>query len=166
MITIQELATYFERDGFHYDLQEDKHFLSSGFRGPKGNYRLIVQVASAGSRVMFLVREFDYVRTERRLAAMEALLQLNYELTWGGFAVDLQDGEVVFQVGVSTEDTDLSYELYTDIMGLINYVTLTYRDVLKMVVFGNLDPAAAIAACQAPQDITPIPPQNGTSAPQ
>ena len=166
MITIQDVAGYFDRDEYHYDLHEDKHYLSCGFRGPKGSYRLIVQVAGGGSRVMFLVREFDYVRAERRLAALEALLQLNYELTWGGFALDLDDGEVVFQVGVSTDGVDFPYELYSDIMGLISYVTLTYRDLLKMVIFGHQEPAAAIAACQEALDVAPSPPPNGASASQ
>jgi hypothetical protein len=116
--------------------------------------------------VLFLVREFDYLREERRLAALETLLQINYELIWGGFAVDFRDGEVVFQVGVSTEGVGFPYELYSDMMGLVNYVMSTYRDVLKMVVFGKMDPMAAIAACQQPENGLPTPPANGTSAQQ
>jgi hypothetical protein len=166
VVTIQEVAPHLERDGFHYDLHEEKQYLSSSFRSPQGNYRLVVQLASEGTRVLFLVREFDYLREERRLAALETLLQINYELIWGGFAVDFRDGEVVFQVGVSTEGIGFPYELYSSMMGLVNYITSTYRDVLKMVVFGKMDPTAAIEACQQPGNVMPTPPSNGTSPQQ
>ena len=164
MITIQDIALYLDKDDYHYELHEDKGYLSSAFRGPQGNFRLVIQVASEGARVLFLVREFDYVREERRLAALEALMQLNYELTWGGFAVDLRDGEVIFQVGTSTDGVGFPYELYVDMMGLIQYITSTYRDVLKMVIFGKMEPAAAIAACEAADDVNLTPPPNGTRA--
>ena len=166
MITIHDVAPHLERDGFHFELHEEKQYLSSGFRSAQGNYRLVVQLSSEGSRVLFLVREFDYLREERRLASLETLLQINYELIWGSFAVDLRDGEVVFQVGVSTEGIGFPYELYSDMMGLVNYITSTYRDVLKMVVFGKMEPTAAIAACQQPGNVTLFPPPNGTSAQQ
>ncbi|MGH2347257.1 MAG: YbjN domain-containing protein [Chloroflexota bacterium] len=164
MITIHEVATHLDKDGYHYDLHEDQQYLNSTFRGPQGNFRLVIRVASEGARVLFLVPEFDYVRDERRLAALETLMQLNYELIWGGFAVDLRDGEVIFQVGASTEGVGFPYELYADMMGLIHYISSTYRDVLKMVIFGKMEPVAAIAACEEAADSNPSPPPNGTRA--
>jgi hypothetical protein len=166
VITINDIVPYLEQDGFTFDLNEEKQYLSSGFRSPQGSYRLVIQLASEGTRALFLVREFDYLRDERRPEALQTLLQLNYELIWGGFAVDFRDGEVVFQVGVSTEGIGLPYELYSSMMSLVNYIMSTYRDVLKMVVFGKMDPTAAIEACQQPGNVMPAPPPNGTSPQQ
>jgi hypothetical protein len=84
----------------------------------------------------------------RRPAMLEAIARANFGLHTGAFEVDLDDGELRFRDGLIARRAELPLGFMRDMLSFSVFICDRYHDALMGVAFGDVEPAAAIAAVE------------------
>lgn len=88
------------------------------------------------------------VPADRRAAVAEALTRANWGLALGNFEIGFDEGEVRFRMGVDVEGGQLAPQMLHNMLAIGLYTAERYHDAVMRVAYGDIDPAAAIAAVE------------------
>ncbi|MHB8254271.1 MAG: YbjN domain-containing protein [Acidiferrobacter sp.] len=87
----------------------------------------------------------------RRGAVMEWITRKNYDLKFGGFQMDLTDGEVLYKTELILADGILTRAMFSSIFEINFHMMNSSIQELMMVAFGGVDPAMAIRDAHPPE---------------
>jgi hypothetical protein len=111
-------------------------------------YRVCIVVDDETQHVVCFTNFSSNVPAFRRAAVAEAVARANYGLTIGHFDIDMHAGSLRFKTAVDVEGGELVTPMVHNIVGASLWSCERYHDALMSVAFGDVDPAAAIAAAE------------------
>lgn len=139
---------FFQEDNWHFEQLPGKPILKLGFRGDNGSWKCYAQAREAQHQFVFYSILDVNVPPKRRQAMAEFLTRANYGLVIGNFEMDFNDGEVRYKTSIDVEGDRLTSALIKQMVYINVLMMDRYLPGIMSVVFGNADPAQAIAAIE------------------
>ena len=146
MTNMDIIRDLFTEHKWKCNLSDDGTVLYAGFRIP---CRLnSVQVFFSADPQKKFVRIFGVsplvVDEENRTAVCKYLTRASHGLPIGTFDIDLDDGEVLFRIGIMVREGTVSKETIEEGLDIILVAFAKYGDGLVSVMMGCADPESAI----------------------
>lgn len=127
---------------------ENKRWMRTGFKGKNGQWTCYVNYIEHLDVVLFYSISPLTVPEDRRYAMAEFITRANYGMYIGNFEMDFDDGEVRYKSSLDVEDTELSFDMFKNIL-YPNVMTMDkYLPGLMSVAFSNTTPVDAIAGIE------------------
>lgn len=142
----QTVLAYLEAEDWPIEVVEEGVY-HTGFSGDSGKWFCVALANDEDEQAAFYSLCPLEVGPERRAAMAEALTLANYGLTIGNFEMDWSDGEVRFKTSIDVSDSELTMEMFRN-MVQINVLTVDdYLPALQSVARGA-DPSTAIRSVE------------------
>ena len=126
---VNQVKDYLEKDDWKYIYDDKNTIIETGctIKGKLSQIRLLIRFSDTG----FSIVAYSPLNAaeECRPAVMEFITRVNYPLRYGGFRLDLSDGEILYQHYTDCEGTE---SLSTDVIE--NSVTIP---LMMWQIFGN-----------------------------
>ena len=144
----EELVELLDERGIGYWTSEDQA-VRLDLRGQVAVYRLMAGVEPETDLFQVVGRSPVLVPEGCRTAAAETIARANYGLRLGKFELDLDDGEVRFQVSQILVDDAVGQAVIDRMIGTTVNMLETYLPALLSVIYANELPKEAIARVEA-----------------
>lgn len=126
------MIDYFRRKGWTYKRRDPKAITCAiGGR----NCTLDMLIVFSKKCLRFIVRNLGPARNEERIREVcEGLLEINSTLVLGSFSRDIDDGDILFRIGVPVLNGSLTFEQIDHCMqASIVSVDLNYPKIMKLI---------------------------------
>lgn len=147
----ETVRAYFQDNDWPADLHDELPIMRMEYEGANGSWPVYARVYEERDQVAVLCTLADPVPATARPAVAELLARANFDLTYGSWEMDFDDGEVRFRTSI-----DVSRAALTD--GLLDPMVRTGLEVvdqflpaLRAVASGASSPAQAIAQYRGSQ---------------
>lgn len=141
---MRSLLSGVEALGWEYRLNLDHYILAMSWTGPRTEYRILLladeDAGVIGARTSAAFR----VPPEKRVAMCEAINRANWGLRVGSFEMDMDDGEVVFRVGLDHQDSAVSARLVARVVQASLGTFERYVPAFMRVIYGGATAMEAI----------------------
>ncbi len=144
----EELVELLDERGIGYWTNEDQA-VRLDLRGQMAVYRITAGVEPETDLFQVVGRSPVLVPEGCRTAAAETIARANYGLRLGKFELDLDDGEVRFQVSQILVDDAVGQAVIDRMIGITVNMLETYLPALLSVIYANESPKEAIARVEA-----------------
>jgi hypothetical protein len=138
------LVSFFEGDGWAFNLLGEPPVLQLSFRGENGTWVCIAQGRDEEEHFVFYSLCPVDAPEPRRPAVAEFLTRANYGLILGNFELDYEDGDIRYKTSIDVVDDRLSPELIRNIVYTNVIVMDRYLPGIMQVIYGQVSPADAI----------------------
>jgi hypothetical protein len=140
----EKLTQVLDERNVRYLTSPDNRTICADFRGEVGTYRIMAVVDADDA--LFQVLGCSPVRVPEgaRLSIAETIARANYGLKMGKLEMDMEDGELRFQVSQLLTDDRLDEVVIDRLMGLTMAMLDRYLPAVLSVVYGNEVPKDAI----------------------
>ena len=145
----EKLIQHLDEHNVRYLTGGDSQSICADFRGEVGTYRIIAQVESENE--LFQVFGLAPVRVPEgcRPAIAETIARANYGLRVGKLEMDMDDGELRFQVAQILADDNLDGSVIHRLIGTAMGMLDRYLPAILSVIYGNELPKDAIRCADA-----------------
>ncbi len=134
---LSSLVLYFDGDNWNYHLLEDQNTIVLSFKGHNGEWNCIAQVRDEQQQIVFYSAYEESVPEGRREAVSKLLTRLNYQLVFGAFELDLDDGELNFRTAIDANGFIPEIRLIRNLVHT-NITTMDrYLPVINAVISGS-----------------------------
>jgi hypothetical protein len=134
---------YFNQNGWQYTEVEDKNVLLFGINGKNGNFQCVADIDAEEKKFIFFSVCGANTPIEKKHEMLELINLLNYDLFFGNFEMDLEDGEIRFKTSVFYEFIEPSIEFINQI-AMTNIIAMDSSLIGMMgLMFGNLTASEA-----------------------
>jgi hypothetical protein len=144
----EELVELLDERGIGYWTNEDQA-VRLDLRGEVAVYRITAGVEPETDLFQVVGRSPVPVPEGCRTSAAETIARANYGLRLGKFELDLDDGEVRFQVSQILVDEAVGQDVIDRMIGTTVNMLETYLPALLSVIYANEQPKEAIARVEA-----------------
>ncbi len=145
---MSSLLLYFDGEDWNYHLLQDHDTIVLAFQGHNGEWNCIAQVRTKQQQIVFYSAYEDAVPEERRAAVTDLLTRINYQLVFGAFELDMDDGELNFRTAIDADGIIPETRLIRNMVHT-NIVTMDrYIPALRAVISGA-EPARALTHLDA-----------------
>ncbi len=114
-----------------------------------GNFYFYIQGNEENGILGFHIRHFTFAPEEKRSAIAELITRINYRLWVGTFAMDYEDGEILFKATVDIDGMNLGFTVMRNLV----YCCFSMMDKLapafERIIAGESTPEEALAALEA-----------------
>jgi len=138
---------FLDEDDWRYRVLEDNAIIKFGVHGESADFVCFVDVRAERICLLYVIAP-NRVPQHRRQAVAEFLARANYGLIIGCFELDMEDGELRYRCGVDVEDGELTATMAKNMTYTAISTMDRYYQGLMAVVYGDIDPKAAIAKCE------------------
>jgi hypothetical protein len=138
------LVSFFEGDGWAFNLLGEPPVLQLPFRGENGSWACVAQGRDEQEQCVFYSLCPVDAPEQRRPAVAEFLTRANYGLVVGNFELDYEDGEIRFKTSIDVADDRLSPALIRNIVYANVLVMDRYLPGILQVIYGQVPPIDAI----------------------
>ena len=145
----ESLGNFLINDEWHPKPVDGRYAYRSFLTGDFGELRCEALIRVELEQFAFYIHLGTNVPPARRAAAAEFLTRANYGLPLGNFEMDYSDGEVRFKSSIDFEGEMLTDTLIHNVLYPANSAATTYFPGLLKVVFGDANPADAIAEIES-----------------
>ncbi len=140
----QSIKDYLDAQNWHYNWDEEDRYFSMGMNLKEvDSCRVYIQMREDDGFTIYSVLPMK-VSEEKRSAAAEYITRANYGLILGCFELDYEDGEVRYKVTTCCGDIKLAEGPMDRIINTGFAMLDRYGKGLLSVMYGNVEPAAAI----------------------
>ena len=142
---MSQMKRFFEKREIPYTSEEA--VLWGMVSGDAAQWQWVIRLCDQGSGIVSLRAGCPVkVSAKRRAAAAEYLMRANWDLNFGNFQMDWEDGEVSFRTSIPASASGVSIKAMTDLFYGPCMMMDHYLPGLLAVAVGNQDPAKAAAA--------------------
>ena len=138
------VVEHFDVVGLHYELVPDEDALKSGLCGDNGIFPLRFFADEEDAVLILIMSAEARIPAKRRSSVCGFLTRLNWDFPFGGFQMDLSDGEVIYQSAIDVEDGVLSTTMVGNMVSDAIRAVDTNFPGLMAVTFAGILPADAI----------------------
>ena len=129
---------YFNQNEWQFTEVEDKSVLLFGINGKNGNFQCVADIIEEEKKFIFFSVCGANTPAEKRQEMLELINLMNYDLFFGNFEMDSEDGEVRFKTSIFYDYIEPSIELINQ-MVMTNIITMDKSLIGMMgLMFGNL----------------------------
>ncbi len=146
---VATLGAFLEQDGWHPQRTDEASAYRVFYQGDSGDIRCSATVNSANQEFFFYAYASIRVPEELRSAAAEYLARANYGLRIGNFELSFADGTVRYKSSLDFTDAALTPALISNAIYPAVYILDEYLPGLLKVIYGNAQPADAIAEIES-----------------
>lgn len=155
MFDFAALCQYCEQDGWPLQVDRETQTLRTRFGGDTTHYDALMRV-DPEREVLLLLVPF-YLRAPQgeppdgvRLRLLELLLQVNYEILYGNFELDLDDGEIRFRLSIPFSGGTVTLATFQRCGRAMVFACDHYFPAFQRVLWGELTPSQALASLDGP----------------
>jgi len=142
------ITEYFEADGWHIHRIDEDTAYSVTFEGKNGKWVCIAQVIEDDQEFVFYSAYPDNAPESKRAEIAELLTRFNYNLTFGNFEMDFDDGHIRFRTCIDITGHELGAMLIAQVV-YRNVLTMDHcLPAIQMVLHQGKLPTTAIAAIE------------------
>jgi hypothetical protein len=120
---INIIKDFFKSQGWQFTQVEGKNVLLFGIGGKNGNFQCIADLIEEDNRLIFFSVCGANTPSNKRPEMLELLNNLNYELFFGNFEIDLEDGGIRFRTSISFNHVELNIEFIEELI-MSNIITM------------------------------------------
>ncbi len=144
----QSVTSVLTSNGIRFSESEDNYGIRFGISAHNGNWQAFSHFQEDGRRIAFTSVCPIHAPDHRKTAICELLNRINDTIFMGRFAMDVEDGEIRYQVSAAFPESYISDETL-NLMFHINLQTFdTYLPALIAVIYGHNEPALAFLETQ------------------
>ena len=148
----EKLTQHMDERNVRYLTGSDNRSICADFRGEVGTYRVIATVDTDDSLFQVLGCSPVRVPVGGRPSVAETIARANYGLKMGKLEMDVDDGELRFQVSQLLTEDALDDMVIDRLMGLTMAMLDRYLPAVLSVIYGNELPKDAIR-CVEPRPL-------------
>ena len=145
----EKLMQHMDERNVHYLTNAEKRSIWADFRGEVGNYRIVALIETDDSMFQVIGGAPIRVPEGARPAVAETIARANFGLKAGKFEMDVDNGDVRFQVSQLLTSEGLEDEVIGRLMGLTMSMLDLYLPAVLSVIYGNELPKDAIRCVEA-----------------
>lgn len=148
----ERVAAWLDSNDLNYIDHADQGYVSMGYSGESGDWRVIVDVAERGQGWRLLVYSVYPIRVPegRRAVVAELIARINYGLPIGNFELCWEDGEVRVRSSMPLEDGDFTEAQLDRLFNSNTALAGHYMAGIFGVAFGTVAPALVLEIARAP----------------
>lgn len=142
------IAAYLDESEQHFQTEEENSQVFLEINGDDGSWYVAIRIAEDEEPrgVVIHSRYPTRIPECNRLKVAELLTRINYDLTFGNFELNLDDGTVFFKTTIDLADGQMTKAMFERLYE-INCVSMnTYYAKILSVGFGELEPEMVAAA--------------------
>lgn len=128
---------FLSEEGLEYDLVEGDQALTLGITGEHGAWMCSAYVSDDEQQFVFRSHLPIEAPAERQAAVAEFLTRVNFRLASGAFAMDYDDGEVVFRTSAVSHLGPLPHSVIAPVVGLNLAMTDFFLPAITAVIAGD-----------------------------
>ncbi|HET9060197.1 MAG TPA: YbjN domain-containing protein [Acidimicrobiales bacterium] len=143
------LRTYFDRQGWRYEILEGAHVLRSHFHADAGDWVTFAHVRDEPRQVVVYSVADERCPADRRSAMAELVTRANFGLVLGNLELDFSDGEVRAKTSLGLGGSHLDDQSLAELVeGLVEANLRVFHRYMPGVVavIAGASPAAQVAA--------------------
>lgn len=144
------LGLYLEEDGWYPQRIGDNPAYRMNYQGQNVDIRCVAQVKLPQQQLLMYSYAPVKIDEAQRSAVAEYLTRANYGLHVGNFELDFSDGEVRFKSSLDFEDETLTFTWLRNTIYPAVHLMNRYFPGLMRVIYGDMNPAEAIASVEDP----------------
>ncbi len=150
-VAYEKLIQHLDEHEIKYLTSADHHSICADFRGEVGLYRIVATVDSEDG--LFQVFGHSPIRIPEgsRPAIAETIARANFGLKIGKFEMDIDDGDLRFQVAQILIDDVLEDETIRRLIGTTMAMLNAYLPAVLSVIYGNELPKDAVKCIEGRQ---------------
>jgi hypothetical protein len=135
-------------NGIRYSSSDTNNAIQFGISAQNGNWQSYVHMQEETRKITFTSVCPIHTPDSRKTAICELLNRINETLFWGRFCMDVEDGEIRFQVSAAFPGSYVVDETI-NCMLQVNLQTFdTYMPALIAVIYGHNEPSLAFLEVQ------------------
>ena len=152
-----KLQAFFDTDDWSARPNKDDPFcLVAAFEGRHGQTTVGARIVEDREWFRVLVLAPFYVPRESRQIVAEFISRANYGLPFGAFEMDHADGELGYRWCINFAGSELKEDDIGDVIFGCAGVMDEYLPGLMAVVYGDVEPEAAIRKIETPADVASV----------
>ena len=140
----QTVRAYFDDNDWPVDVHDELPIVRMSYEGEHGSWPVYTRVYDERDQVAVLCTLPDLVAPKARKAVAELLARANFDLPYGSWEMDFDDGEVRFRTSIDVSRAKLTDGLLDPMVRTGLSVVDEFLPSLQAVASGKLSPAKAI----------------------
>lgn len=152
---IERVRTYLRNDDWHFDHHPENNFLTMGFKGQHGTFRVVVRTREEEEQVAVYSLHGTAIPEEHRAEVAEFSTRANYNMILGNFEMDFRDGEFRYKTSIDVEGGELTETMFRNLLTSNVLMIDRYTPGLMRVLYSG------ISAEEAVQEIEETPSEDG-----
>jgi len=145
---LQRVIEHFQRQGWKFQLEQDRPVLRTGFGAKNGPVRCIIVVDESDDLIQIFAT-LPVVPEHRRAAAAELCVRASYGTKLGKFELDHSDGELRFQTAAPYAKGELTDDLIQRVVAIALTMADAFLPAFMKVIYANVSPAEAASEARA-----------------
>ncbi len=151
-VIAQKICTFLDNGDWHYTYDEEKGIIRMGvnLKGKMQRCKIFITIGQAHYTV-YALPDFN-INEKCRMRVAEYLTRANYNLRFGNFELNLDDGDIRYKMAVDCENEEapvLSDAVIARSIYIPPRMLDQYGDGLLSVMFGNTSPKEAEEAASS-----------------
>lgn len=139
------IQRYFEADDWQMDTIPGQPTLACRFQNEHGReWGCLALAIEEAEQFVFYSVVLGAAPQERHREVIDFIMRANYGMQVGNFEMDVHDGEVRFKTSIDVEDTELSRELWRNVVQINLLMMGIYFDGLTAVIDGRKSATEAV----------------------
>ena len=114
-----------------------------------GRFNFHIQGNEEKGFLGFYIQHFTFVPEERRSAMAELITRLNYRLWVGYFAMDYEDGEILFKASLDIDGMNLGFSVMRNQLYCCFFMLDKFAPAFEHVIAGDSTPEEAVTELEA-----------------
>ena len=144
MITLDELAGYFETKHWKYRVESENNTVRAEFDVRGGNVRMSARLNTENETISFIVQGLGQITENRKAECLEALMHINYNTVLGKYTRDASDGEVTYELAIPLNGAEFTYDQLLRCMMVTLGTVNRYGYLINKIVWAKMEPLKAI----------------------
>lgn len=144
-VLFETVQAYFDDNDWPVDVHDELPIVRMSYEGEHGSWPLYARVYEERDQVAVLCTLTDLVAPKARKSVAELLARANFDLPYGNWEMDFDDGEVRFRTSIDVSRATLTTGLLDPMVRTGLSLVDEFLPSLRAVASGTLSPAKAIA---------------------
>ncbi len=145
----EQIIEFLDKDGWNYKFDEENGIIKTGVNLEGKIKSCHIHIIVDNSYVLNYASIEIGIEEKNRIAISEFITRANYDLTWGNFEMDFNDGEIRFKMVLDCAGIVPTKEMIERLAVTPAVMFKRYGDGFLKVLFELSSPKDAVEECEA-----------------
>jgi hypothetical protein len=148
---LDKIIQCLQQDEWIYSVDRNRPLVYTTATGTNGSFRIVLDLKEEDHILIVYVFSPVRVPTNKRLDVAEFITRANFGTMIGNFEMDFSDGDLRYKGSFEYDGGELVHKMIEQLLGKCAYSMNKYFPGLMRIIYGDVDPRAAIAEIEPSQ---------------
>lgn len=133
-----------------YNINEGRDVIDCSVQGNNSVFKIYFVLEQERDFISINIHIENIIPENKRLHVSEYITRINYNLSLGNFRLNMENGDIRFQLSTDFEDSSLSIKMLENMLWAGINTFDKYQPGLMQVIYANISPKDAILSIDKP----------------